>query len=231
MSKGTIDGIIHRLIIQNLLKAFKKVKVPRRYVSNTRGCQSGTSYRTNNAVVCCLLCREGKNVHSSALFESALYLPYKNAYKTREISVAPFVCCVRTGVYLVHNSRNSLYTRFSLLSVLRMSRLARDGTTEPVSRDQMARTGKEKTNIFPVRLITSWIDNLTRLIYSLYPHVHKTAVCSVKSGNKWTEPTLRARSFCYTKGCTNIASERGSVAPLNLSVMPAPGTYYGHTYI
>ena len=88
MSKGIIDGIIHsRLIIQNLLKAFKKV--PRRYVSNTRGCQSGTSYRTNNAVVCCLLCREGKNVHSSAFFESALYLSYKNVYKTREISVAP----------------------------------------------------------------------------------------------------------------------------------------------
>ena len=147
MSKGIIDGIIHsRLIIQNLLKAFRKV--PRRYVSNTRGCQSGTSYRTNNAVVCCLLCREGKNVHSSAFFESALYLPYKNVYKTREISVAPFVCCVRTGVYLVHNSRNSLYTRFSLLSVLRMSRLARDGTTEPVSRDQMARTGKEKQTFF-----------------------------------------------------------------------------------
>ena len=112
MSKGIIDGIIHRLMIQNLLKAFKKV--PRRYVSNTRGCQSGTSYRTNNDVVCCLSCREGKNVHSPTLFEPALYLPYKNVHKTREISVAPFVCCVRTGVYRVHNSRNSLYTTFSL---------------------------------------------------------------------------------------------------------------------
>ena len=123
---------------------------------------------------------------------------------------------------------DKIHTVFT--AALRMSRLARDGTTEPVSRDQMARMGKEKTNIFPVQLITSWIDNLTRLIYSLYTHVHKTAVCSVKSGNKWTEPTLRARSFCYTKSCTNIASERGSVAPLNLSVMSAPGTMVTHTF-
>ena len=171
-------------------------------------------------------------MYTALLSSNPLFISHTKTftwYKTRDISVAPFVCCVRTGVYLVHNSRNSLY-RFSLLSVLRMSRLARDGTTEPVWRDQMARTGKEKTNIFPVQLITSWIDNLTRLIYSLYPHVHKTAVCSVKSGSKWTEPTLRARSFCYTKSCTNIASERGSVAPLNLSVMPAPGTMVTHTF-
>ena len=90
--------------------------------------------------------------------------------------------------------------------------------------------GKRKNIFFPVQLITSWIDNLTRLIYSLHTHVHKTSVCSVKSGKKWTDPTLRARSFCYTKSCTNIAPERGSVAPLYLTVMSAPGTMVTHTF-
>ena len=104
MSKGIIDGIIHRLIIQNLLKAFKKV--PRRYVTNTRGCQSGTSYITNNAVVCCLLCREGKNVHSSALFEFALYLPYKTftkpeRFRSHRLSVVFVLGCTTWYTTLV----------------------------------------------------------------------------------------------------------------------------------
>ena len=46
-----------------------------------------------------------------------------------------------------------------------MSRLTRDRTAEPVSRDQNLRRewGKEN-NIFPVQLTTSRIGNLTRLI-------------------------------------------------------------------
>ena len=65
--------------MQNLLKAFKKVKVPRRYVSNIRGGQSGTSSTElimMLSVVCCverekmytaLLSsnRKGKNKHFS----------------------------------------------------------------------------------------------------------------------------------------------------------------------
>ena len=49
-----------------------------------------------------------------------------------------------------------------------MTRLTRDGTTEPVSRDQVIRRvwGQRKF-IFPVQLTTSRIDNLTRLIHTL----------------------------------------------------------------
>ena len=49
-----------------------------------------------------------------------------------------------------------------------MSRLTRDGTAEPVSRDQIPRHARGQGNIlFPVQLTTSRIGNLTRLIHTL----------------------------------------------------------------
>ena len=49
-----------------------------------------------------------------------------------------------------------------------MSRLTRDGTAEPVSRDQILRHAREQGNIiFPDQLTTSRIGNLTRLIHTL----------------------------------------------------------------
>ena len=49
-----------------------------------------------------------------------------------------------------------------------MSRLTRDGTAEPVSRDQILRHARGHGNmIFPVQLTTSRIGNLTRLIHTL----------------------------------------------------------------
>ena len=49
-----------------------------------------------------------------------------------------------------------------------MSRLTRDGTAEPVSRDQILRHARGQENIiFPVQLTTSRIGNLTRLIHTL----------------------------------------------------------------
>ena len=50
-----------------------------------------------------------------------------------------------------------------------MSRLTRDGTAEPVSRDQILRhvRGQDSIFIFPVQLTTSRIGNLTRLIHTL----------------------------------------------------------------
>ena len=49
-----------------------------------------------------------------------------------------------------------------------MSRLTRDGTAEPVSRDQILRHARRQGNIiFPVQLTTSRIGNLTRLIHTL----------------------------------------------------------------
>ena len=49
-----------------------------------------------------------------------------------------------------------------------MSRPTRDGTAEPVSRDQILRHARGQGNIiFPVQLTTSKIGNLTRLIHTL----------------------------------------------------------------
>ena len=49
-----------------------------------------------------------------------------------------------------------------------MSRLKRDGTAEPVSRDQILRHARGQGNIiFPVQMTTSRIGNLTRLIHTL----------------------------------------------------------------
>ena len=51
---------------------------------------------------------------------------------------------------------------------MRMSRLTRDGTAEPVSRDQILRHARGQGNIiFPVQLTTSRVGNLTRLIHTL----------------------------------------------------------------
>ena len=49
-----------------------------------------------------------------------------------------------------------------------MSRLTRDGTAEPVSRDQILRHARGQGNIiFSVQLTTSRIGNLNRLIHTL----------------------------------------------------------------
>ena len=49
-----------------------------------------------------------------------------------------------------------------------MNRLTRDGTAEPVSRDQILRRERgEGKIIFPLQLTTSRIGNLTRLILTL----------------------------------------------------------------
>ena len=51
---------------------------------------------------------------------------------------------------------------------MEMSRLTRDGTAEPVSRDQILRHARGQGNIiFPVQLTTSRIGNLTLLIHTL----------------------------------------------------------------
>ena len=53
---------------------------------------------------------------------------------------------------------------------MEMSRLTRDGTAEPVSRDQILRHAGDRgilVFIFPVQLTTSRIGNLARLIHTL----------------------------------------------------------------
>ena len=62
--------------------------------------------------------------------------------------------------------RNPVSTIFSLS--MEMSRLTRDGTAEPVLRDQILRHARGQGNIiFPVQLTTNRIGNLTRLIHTL----------------------------------------------------------------
>ena len=49
-----------------------------------------------------------------------------------------------------------------------MGRLTRDGTADPVSRDQILRHARDRRILFfPAQLTTSRIGNLTRLIYTL----------------------------------------------------------------
>ena len=84
--------------------------------------------------------------------------------------------------------RNPVSTRFSLS--MEMSRLTRDGTAEPVSRDQILRHARGHSGthgdrgilIFPVQLTTSRIGNLTRLIHTLAIcvtiHIHILIVSS-----------------------------------------------------
>ena len=51
---------------------------------------------------------------------------------------------------------------------MELSRLTRDGTAEPISRDQILRHARGQGNIiFPVQLTTSRIGNLTWLIHTL----------------------------------------------------------------
>ena len=75
-----------------------------------------------------------------------------------------------------------------------MSRLTRDGTAEPVSRDQILRHARGQVNIiFPVQLTTSRIGNLTRLIHTLlyvmtiHTYIHTSNELDVQ--NKWEENT------------------------------------------
>ena len=63
-----------------------------------------------------------------------------------------------------------------------MSRLTRDGTAEPVSRDQILRHARGQGNIiFPVQLTTSRIGRLTRLIHTLLyvMTIHTYTLCRV----------------------------------------------------
>ena len=67
-----------------------------------------------------------------------------------------------------------------------MSRLTRDGTAEPVSRDQILRHARGQGNIiFPVQLTTSRISNLTRLIhtllYEMTIHIFSVRILAVHS--------------------------------------------------
>ena len=74
-----------------------------------------------------------------------------------------------------------------------MSRLARDGTAETVSRDQILRRERDREIfIFPVQLTTSRIGNLTGLIHTL-------AICDDHTQSIFLPPRAydnKLRSLC-----------------------------------
>ena len=81
-----------------------------------------------------------------------------------------------------------------------MSRLTRDGTAEPVSRDQILRHTRGQGNIiFPVQLTTSRIGNLNRLIHTLlyvmtiHTYIHGLEKLGIVDQN-WLE---RSGSICW----------------------------------
>ena len=95
--------------------------------------------------------------------------------------------------------RNPVSTGFSLS--MEMSRLARDGTAEPISRDQfLRRERRREIFIFPVQLTTSRIGNLTRLILlllyvmTIHTYIH-TYACA---------PTTTTRPYVTTSVCVRF---------------------------
>ena len=91
-----------------------------------------------------------------------------------------------------------------------MSRLTRDGTTEPVSRDQILRHARGQGNIiFPVQLTTSRIGNLTRLIHTLlyvmtiHTYIHTYMGFRERSGST-TAPSIPTRHSLITITASGI---------------------------
>ena len=60
---------------------------------------------------------------------------------------------------------------------MEMSRLTRDGTVEPVSRDQILTNADREILIFPVHLTTSMIGNPIRCFHTLVS-IHNTYIYS-----------------------------------------------------
>ena len=94
-----------------------------------------------------------------------------------------------------------------------MSRLTRDGTAEPVSRDQIIRHARGQRNIiFPVQLTTSRIGNPTRLIHIICDdrtYIPKDSLSDVDCAVSETE-TLKSTECgrCYAFfGC--MGASRG----------------------
>ena len=104
-----------------------------------------------------------------------------------------------------------------------MSRLTRDGTAEPISRDQILRHARGQGNIiFPVQLTTSRIGNLTRVIHTLlYVMTIHTYSClrgvvSIREHFQWNtrqSPSLK---------CNTVLTR----VPLMYSMMPTAASQW-----
>ena len=98
-----------------------------------------------------------------------------------------------------------------------MSRLTRDGTPEPVSRDKILRCERGQGNInLPVQLTTSRIGNFTRSIHTLaicvtlhtYIHTKITYLCDTLQAMAPTEISKRFTKSPYSiSRATSIDSD------------------------
>ena len=98
-----------------------------------------------------------------------------------------------------------------------MSRLTRDGTAEPVSRDQILRHARGQGDIiFPAQLTTSRIGNFTRLIHTLlyvmtiHTYYIRTYICVTTAVSVHIMYYKCSSTYMYIYGHTTI-----------------PGMYYG----
>ena len=92
---------------------------------------------------------------------------------------------------------------------LEMSRLTRDGTAEPISRDQIfSRVNADREIfIFPIQLTTSRIGNLTRLIHTLAicdDHTYSTAVQYRPYHKKLKSVLSFSLFFCFREKAGNL---------------------------
>ena len=97
-----------------------------------------------------------------------------------------------------------------------MSRLTRDGTAEPVSRDQILRRERGQGNdMFPIQLTTSRIGNLTRLIYTpamcvtIHTYVH-TSLANISTSSTVRVGSLPTRVAAQSYSSTNYTREATS---------------------
>ena len=108
-----------------------------------------------------------------------------------------------------------------------MSRLTRDGTAEPASRDQILRHARGQGNIiFHIQLTTSRIGNLTRLIHTLlyvmtihtYTHRHSRR----RLGSPWVCPINAALKRLKVAAVTPDATSTLSASRVFRFSLPLP---------
>ena len=131
-----------------------------------------------------------------------------------------------------------------------MSRLTRDGTAEPVSRDQIFRHARGQGNIiFHVQLTTSRIGNLTRLIHTLlyvmtirtYTYIHLAHIKSYRPRQSAPAPDFhKLKGLFLGKTLPTPALEESETVPPHIGIYQVAdavghrrrqGRHSSHNYI
>ena len=111
-----------------------------------------------------------------------------------------------------------------------MSRLTRDGTAEPVSRDQILRHARGQGNIiFSVQLTTSRIGNLTRLIHTLlyvmtiHTYIHTISTYCIRVDGTIPVYYYKPILLCTRPGSSEVP--RNPLTRWDESSIPANGIF------